>query len=176
MILSDCDLRNLLLYCRYSRRIPQLTCLRTGDGCVEEGMSDSRIILGHEDYTVLKGLVDSLTRAGKLGQPHFDRLAREMKEAVVVDRDAIPPKVITMGSRVNYTCLETGTTDEVVLVFPAQAKNGEKYISILAPVGLALVGEREGTDVEYIAPGGTYHIRINKVVQTQTHVQPASAR
>lgn len=139
-------------------------------------MSDSRIILGHEDYTVLKGLVDSLTRAGKLGQPHFDRLAREMKEAVVMEREAIPSKVITMGSRVNYTCLESGTTDEVVLVFPAQAKNGEKYVSILAPLGLALVGEREGTDVEYVAPGGTYHIRINKVAHTQTHAQSVSTR
>ena len=131
-------------------------------------MSDGKIILSEEDFGVLSGLVDSLARTGRLGQPHFDRLAREMRHAVVMERDAIPPRIITMGSRINYTCLETATTQDAVLVFPAQAKDGETYVSILAPLGLALIGEREGTEVEYVAPGGTYRIRINKVEHAPT--------
>ena len=130
-------------------------------------MSDGKIILGEEDYAVLTRLVDSLERTGRLNQPHFHRLAQEMKHAVVMNRDEIPSKVITMGSRVSYTCEETGTTTETTLVFPAQAKEGENYVSILAPLGLALIGERESTEVEYVAPGGTYRIRINTVERTQ---------
>ena len=126
-------------------------------------MSDGKIILSEKDYTVLRGLVDSLSRAGKLSQPHFERLAREMRHATVMDRAEIPPKVITMGSRVNYTCIDTGTTEDTVLVFPAEAQNGDNHVSILTPLGLALIGETEGTEVEYVAPGGTYHIRINRV-------------
>jgi regulator of nucleoside diphosphate kinase len=129
-------------------------------------MSDGKIILNKEDYTVLTRLVDSLERTGRLTQPHFNRLAREMKHAVVMNRDEIPNNVITMGSRVNYTCIETGTTTEAILVFPAQAKDGESHVSILAPLGLALIGERDGTEVEYVAPGGTYRIRINAVEHT----------
>lgn len=134
---------------------------------VEGAMSDGKIILGEEDYSVLKRLVDNLERTGRLSQPHFYRLAQEMKHAVVMNRGDIPSKVITMGSRINYTCEETGTTTEATLVFPAQAKEGESHVSILAPLGLALIGEREGTEVEYVAPGGTYRIRINTVEHTQ---------
>ncbi len=130
-------------------------------------MSDGKIILSDDDYSILTKLVDSLERTGRLSQPHFNRLAREMKHAVVMDRADIPSRVITMGSRVNYTCKETGTTAEAVLVFPAQAKDGESHVSILAPLGLALIGEREGTEIEYVAPGGTYQIRINKVQHTE---------
>jgi regulator of nucleoside diphosphate kinase len=129
-------------------------------------MSDGKIILNEEDYAVLTRLVDSLERTGRLSQPHFNRLAREMKHAVVMNRGEIPLNVITMGSRVNYTCIETGTTTEAILVFPAQAKDGESHVSILAPLGLALIGERDGTEVEYVAPGGTYRIRINAVEHT----------
>lgn len=130
-------------------------------------MSDGKIILGEEDYSVLKRLVDSLERTGRLSQPHFYRLAQEMKHAVVMNRGDIPSKIITMGSRINYTCEETGTTAEATLVFPAQAKEGESHVSILAPLGLALIGEREGTTVEFVAPGGTYRIRINTVEHTR---------
>lgn len=126
-------------------------------------MNESKIILCHEDYQVLKRLVDSFARTGRLGQPHFDRLAREVRHASVMDREAIPPKVVTMGSTVNYTCVETDTTADAVLVFPASATGGEHHVSILAPLGLALIGEREGTEIAYEAPGGTYRIRINSV-------------
>ncbi len=60
-------------------------------------MSDGKIVLSDDDYSVLKRLVDSLERTGRLSQPHFNRLAREMKHAVVMDRADIPSKVITMG-------------------------------------------------------------------------------
>lgn len=129
-------------------------------------MSERRIILNQNDYTTLRGLVDSLSRTGRMRLPHFARLASEMAEAQVVDAAAMPSDVITMGSRVNYTCIETDTTADATIVFPAQSKEGQEYVSILAPLGLALIGERAGTEVAYVAPGGTYRIRINTVEQT----------
>lgn len=130
-------------------------------------MSERRIILRQNDYTVLKSLVDSFSRTGRIRLPHFARLAQEVKQALVMEADEIPADVITMGSRVNYTCIDTDITGEATIVFPAQAKDGEEYVSILAPLGLALIGEREGTEIAYIAPGGTYRIRINKVEQAE---------
>ncbi len=128
-------------------------------------MSEGKIVLSEDDYSILKRLVDRMVRSGKLGQPHFKRLAEEMKHAIVMSRDELPPKLITMGSRIRFTCIETRQTAEVVLVFPAQAHD-ESCISILTPLGLALIGEREGTEVEYVAPGGTFRIQIDKVEQT----------
>ncbi len=129
-------------------------------------MSDKNIVLSSTDYEVLRRLVTQLEKNGKVAQPHFARLAREVKAAIVLDEQDLPDKVVTMGSRINYTFTQTGETSEVTLVFPAQAKDGDEYLSILAPLGLALIGEHEDTDVEYVAPGGTFGIHINSVEHT----------
>jgi len=135
-------------------------------------MGEHTIVLCREDHVVLKRLVDTLARSGRLGQPHFGRLADEVRHAMIVDRDELPPKVVTIGSRVSYTCVDTATTVQVTLVFPADAREGESHVSILAPLGLALIGEREGTEIDYEAPGGTFRIRLNSVEQTRV---PAGA-
>ena len=126
-------------------------------------MSEKRIILSHSNYTVLKGLADSLRRSGKMKLPHFARFAQELKAAIVMDPGTIPDNVITMHSRVHYTYLNTGTESEAVIVFPAETKEAPDHVSILSPLGLALIGERQGTEIEYEAPGGIYRLRINSV-------------
>jgi regulator of nucleoside diphosphate kinase len=134
----------------------------------EDVMSERRIILNEENYAVLKKLVETLQNSGKMGLPHFARLAREMKDAIVMESVSIPDDVITIQSRVTYTYLDTDTTAQAVLGFPAQSKEADgserkDHVSILSPFGLALIGEREGTEVEYQAPGGAFRIRIDKV-------------
>jgi len=138
----------------------------------ESNMADKRIILNHSNYVVLKGLVDSLKRAGKMKQPHFARFAREMKDAIVMDSQTIPDDVITMYSRVVYTYIDSGKSSEAVIAFPAQASQSYSHVSILSPLGLALIGEREGTEVEYVAPGGTYKLKIEEVEHLHSAVSP----
>lgn len=126
-------------------------------------MSERRIILTHSNYVILKGLVETLQRSGKMKLPHFARFAKEMKDAIVMDAQTIPDDIITLYSRVRYTYLNSDESSEAVIVFPAQLKEAPEYVSILSPLGLALIGEREGTEVEYEAPGGFYRLRINQV-------------
>ncbi len=52
-----------------------------------------------------------------------------------------------------------------MLVFPAQADIGAQRLSVLAPVGTALLGYREGDEVEWLTPGGLRRLRIEKVIQ-----------
>lgn len=132
-------------------------------------MGEHNIILCREDHLVLKRLVDSLARTGRLGQPHFGRLADEVSHATIVDRDDLPSMIVTIGSRVSYTCVDTATTSQVTLVFPADATEAESHVSILAPLGLALIGEREGAEIDYEAPGGTFRIRLNSVEHTRVN-------
>ncbi len=126
-------------------------------------MSERRIILTHSNYIVLKGLVETLQRSSKMKMPHFARFAREMKEAIVMDSQTIPGNIITLHSRVHYTYIDTNKTSEAVIVFPAQLKENPDYVSILSPLGLALIGEQEGTVIEYEAPGGIYRLKIDRV-------------
>ncbi len=130
-------------------------------------MSERRIILNHSNYIVLKGLVESLKRTGKLKLPHFARFAREMKEAIVMESQTIPDDVVTLYSRVRYRFLDNKDSLEHVIVFPAQTKESPEYLSILSPLGLAMIGEREGTIVEYDAPGGVYKFQIEEVIHEQ---------
>ena len=136
-------------------------------------MSEKRIILNHDNYVVLKKLVESLQRSRKANEPHVARLATELKAAIVMDTDTIPDDVVTIHSRVRYRYAGEDTThEEAVGVFTAEATDAESYVSILSPLGMALIGERDGTEVEYVAPGGTYRIRIMKV----EHMQSAPSR
>ncbi len=130
-------------------------------------VSERRIILSHDHYDILKKLVDKLRQSGKLQQPHFARLAQELREAQVLDAELIPPDVVSIHSKVTWTALDTDRQGQGILGFPAEARDGTETVSVLSPFGLALIGERNGTTIDYEAPGGTYRIRIDRVEQLQ---------
>jgi regulator of nucleoside diphosphate kinase len=82
---------------------------------------------------------------------HF--LAREMERATIVADDADLRGVVRMGSRVNYRDDRTGETREVVLVYPHEADIELNRISVLTPVGAALIGLSAGQSIEFQTPG-----------------------
>ena len=135
-------------------------------------MSRRRIVLQQADYTVLNGLVEGWKQTGKMRLPHVARLSIELQSALVVDEKSIPDDAITMNSRVRYRHLDhleaPDTTETAVIVFPAQVSQATENVSILSPLGMALIGERVGTEIEYEAPGGTYRIAIESVEHAVT--------
>ncbi len=81
-------------------------------------------------------------------------LRDELDRAVIIDPAAIPGGVVAMESRVMFEDLNSGETEEYTITFPDRANIDEKRISILAPVGTALIGCREGEIVQWNTPGG----------------------
>ena len=73
-------------------------------------------------------------------------LERELNRAKVVQPAEIPADVITMNSRVHLKDLEAGEDLFYTLVFPSDADFGQNRISILAPIGTALLGYRVGDE------------------------------
>jgi regulator of nucleoside diphosphate kinase len=98
-------------------------------------------------------------------------LAGELRRARVVPRSEIPRDVVTMNSTVRLRDLETGEEETYTLVYPADADIEENRLSVLAPVGTALLGYRAGDVVEWPVPAGVSRFRIEKVL-----FQPRSAR
>src|SRR5262249_31544763 len=82
---------------------------------------------------------------------HF--LAREMHRATIVSDDTDLQGVVRMGSCVNYRDDRTGETREVVLVYPHEADIELNRISVLTPVGAALIGLSVGQSMEFQTPG-----------------------
>ena len=82
-------------------------------------------------------------------------LASELDRADVVDSREVPPDVVTMNSRVVFEDVRTGKTKEVTLVFPQDADVQCGKVSVLAPVGTALLGLAEGDSIVWPFPDGS---------------------
>ena len=100
-------------------------------------------------------------------------LAGELRRARVVPGAQLPPDVVTMNSTVRLRDLETGEEETYTLVYPADADIAENKLSVLAPVGTALLGYRAGDVVEWPVPAGVSRFRIEEVHQPARRLAPA---
>jgi regulator of nucleoside diphosphate kinase len=92
-------------------------------------------------------------------------LRRELERAVVVSSAAVPGDVATMNSRVRYADETEGVRRTVSLVFPSRADAAKGKVSVLAPVGTALLGLSEGQSIEWEFPDGSRRrLRLEQVV------------
>jgi regulator of nucleoside diphosphate kinase len=87
-------------------------------------------------------------------------LEGELERAEIVAPDAVRPNVITMNSRAELLDLDTGERMMFTLVFPDEADPAEGKISVLAPVGTAMLGYRVGDSFECRAPKGMRRMKV----------------
>lgn len=113
------------------------------------------------DLERLERLLDSLPAAVAA---QAGPLREELARAEVAEPAAMPPDVVTMNSRVRFTLLPSGQQREMTLVYPRDADGSADRISVLAPVGSALLGLRVGDTINWPAPaGGDVEVRIDAV-------------
>ena len=143
-------------------------------------MSASRrkIYVTVQDLHKLKLLFHAITNPGYMlsGAGHrqyLEALAGEIDRAEVLDEKDLPAKVVTMHSRVRYRDLATGEEDEVTLVMPEEADYDARRISILAPIGTALFGYKQGAVLSWEVPAGKRRIEILEVIPPSPPPQPA---
>ncbi|KAB2900071.1 MAG: nucleoside diphosphate kinase regulator [Kofleriaceae bacterium] len=92
-----------------------------------------------------------------------ESLDAELRRAVIVDQRAIPGDVVTMNSEVEYEDVGSGTRRTVRVVFPREADASAGRVSVLAPIGTALLGLRTGQTIAWRTPGGVREIRVVEV-------------
>lgn len=112
---------------------------------------EQRIFITRPDMERLRSLLDSASP--KRDSATIDQLDDELARAVVVSQDEVPHDVVTMNSRVVFEDA-SGRQREVTLVYPPQADAQSGRISVLAPVGAALLGLSVGQEIEWPLPGG----------------------
>ena len=110
------------------------------------------IYLTQNDLDRLLDLLEGYN-AGSGGR-RFEALERELVRAVVVPRDKIPHDVVTMNSRVLFENEKTGERREISLVYPGSANIDMGKVSILVPIGTALLGLRVGQSIDWELPSG----------------------
>jgi regulator of nucleoside diphosphate kinase len=125
-------------------------------------MNTNEILLSTEDAEAISNLVGA-GGLPNLAGPAGEALADSVEAARVVPAEALPPTVVAIGSRVRYKEPD-GTAREIVLVMPEAADVSTGRVSVLSPVGRALIGRSVGTECRVMLPGGgTLAIRIDDV-------------
>lgn len=122
------------------------------------------IVITRDDMARLRELVRQGRKASRRDQDHLAELDQELDRAELIGAEELSPDVVTMHSTVRVADLETGARRVYTLVFPVEADIQNNRISILAPIGTALIGYRAGDSVQWKTPGGTKHIQIEAVL------------
>ena len=118
------------------------------------------IYITQADMKRLRSLIESM----KSSREDLRALSAELDQAHVVAPSEIPPDVITMNSKAQLRDLEDNELMTYTLVFPGKANADEGLISVLAPIGTAMLGHRVGDGFEWHVPAGSIHLRVEKVL------------
>jgi regulator of nucleoside diphosphate kinase len=95
---------------------------------------------------------------------YLDKLKLELERAKIVEPQEVPPTVVTMNSTVSLVDVETGEEETYTLVFPEDADISQGKISVLAPIGTAMLGYEIGDVFEWEVPAGRRRLRIEKIL------------
>lgn len=125
------------------------------------------LVLSRLDTERLEALLDQPAQAG----PQFDGLRDELARAEVCEPKDVPADAITMNSTARFVDESTGAERELTLVYPRDADGSPDKVSILAPVGSALLGLRAGQSIEWALPGG----RSTRLRVLEIRYQPEAA-
>lgn len=125
-------------------------------------MQPNPIYFSDNDYERLRVLVGNFVNRG-IGRSPVSQLAGELDRAEVVPEKALPADVVAMHSTVRLTDLDTEAEHVYTVVYPHEADADRGMISVLAPVGTAVLGYRIGDVVEWQVPAGVRRFRIDEV-------------
>src|SRR5687768_17408953 len=112
-------------------------------------MKKRTLIISDADRRRLEALVDTARTDSRVRGDYLAALGAELRRARVVPGGKVPPDVVTMNSVVRLRDLDTGGEEEYELVFPEDADLANNRISVLAPVGTAVLGYRVGDVIEW---------------------------
>lgn len=127
-------------------------------------MQPRRIFITEYDKERLEKILPATPDSTNRNRQDLRNLAKELARAKIVPPERIPPDVVTMNSRVVLRDLNSDETMTYTLVFPKDADIDAGAISILAPVGTAIIGYAVGDVIEWPVPGGTRRIRIEQIL------------
>ena len=126
-------------------------------------VSTNEIVITAADFDRLRGLLDS-PRYRSTQAPLLLALREELDRGQIVPAEAVPKGVVTMHSQVRVRDLKAQESETYTLVYPDEADINENKLSVLAPLGMALLGTRVGQIVKFDAPAGPRRLKIEKIL------------
>ena len=123
----------------------------------------NNLVLRKDDYSLLVSYLNNARRQSTFDRRNAEELTAELKKATVVNKNDFPKDVVRLNSRVRIKAEGKSEEMELILVTPDKANIKEKRISIMAPIGTALIGFRQGQKVKWKVPAGNKTFMILEV-------------
>ncbi|MDQ7818515.1 MAG: nucleoside diphosphate kinase regulator [Melioribacteraceae bacterium] len=125
---------------------------------------NKQIYITDFDMKRFKWLSSNSHKFDDMYKKHVYDLEMELKNAVIVEPKDIPSDVVTMNSKFRIKDLETNEETVYTLVFPFDADLEQNKLSILAPIGVAVIGYKLGDIIEWDVPAGKRRIKIEEIL------------
>jgi len=133
-------------------------------------MAERTVYMTSFDLERIESLIQTHRSSSPKRKAQIDRLEKELDRAVIVEPKDIPADVVTMNTKLRLRDETSGEEMVLSLVFPADADLEKNRVSVLAPIGTALLGYRVGDVIEWEVPSGMKTFRI-----TETLYQPEAS-
>jgi regulator of nucleoside diphosphate kinase len=124
----------------------------------------TNIFITDEDLRELREMVDQAQSHESEEATNLIKLDAELRRAQIVPPEDVPRDVVTMNSKVVLYDLDTDEREIFTLVYPWHADAENNRVSVLAPIGTALIGARVGDVVQWPVPAGTLRFRVEELV------------
>ena len=136
----------------------------------------AEILISTEDFHHIEQVIAE-RRGGNAGRDreNLDRLEKELQRAKRVPLEELPADVVALNREVTVVDLADNAEEIYRLVLPAKADVSRQRISVLAPIGAALLGYREGDRIDWPVPGGLRRLRIKQVTNPAAAARPEGA-
>ena len=126
-------------------------------------------VLSEKDFQIIHDLIKNQSAVQQTKEIRY--LSEELKKAKIVKDDKIGSDIVQMNSYVQIEDPESGKIMDFQIVVPSQANLQDKKISILAPIGIALIGFKKNQIVEWQMPAGKKTMKITEVNNPKTLVK-----
>ena len=126
-------------------------------------MNKQTILISPFDHDRLRLLLARDSSAADRDRVPPHKLRGELDRAMILTPEELPAGVVTMSSRIWIQDIESREVEEYILTFPEQADLEKHRLSVLAPIGTAILGYAEGDELAWETPGGVRRIRLLRV-------------
>jgi regulator of nucleoside diphosphate kinase len=125
---------------------------------------NKQLVVTRDDYKILTSILNASWAKTQFDRKNTEELMAELKKAKLVSNDNFPLDIVRLNSKVTIKQEDKNEIMELTLVTPDKANIKEKKISILAPIGTALIGFSQGQKVKWRVPAGQKTFTILEVI------------
>ncbi|MGX5818790.1 GreA/GreB family elongation factor [Chitinophaga lutea] len=126
-----------------------------------------QLVFRKDDYEVLTACLNDGARISAFGPQVVESLLADFKKAKLVSPEQFPADVVRLNSKVIVQEQHKDKTMEIIVVMPEDADIKQRKISVMNPVGVALIGFPAGAQVSWAVPSGQKTFTIKEVINAE---------